>query len=535
MESLRQKGVRLIGISDGVDTSNGDDDLTPFRNIIAEMYARDTSRKVKAVLRAKGKDGKHLTNAAVYGYRKESENKNQWIIDPESAIVVRRVFQMTIGGKGPYQIARTFTDEKILRPSAYIAVRDGYDIPEPEDKYNWGGQSVKNILDRPEYMGFTVNFRTYKDSYKDRDTKKRPKEEWAVFENTQEPILDAATWESAQKCRVVRRRRNSTGEPNPLTGHIYCGECGGRMYNHMGTMAGIYDSQDSYACTQYTKYPPKCTMHYIKTSVLRTLILDAVKRVSGFVRGNQEEFVRLVREASEIQSVEAAKSQKKELAKSQKRCSELNALIKGLYEDKINGSLSPKRFEILSKEYEAEQESLEQRITELQGGLEQFNEEGQKAGKFIEVVSRYTDFSELTPAMLNEFVDKVYVHEADNSSGRRLQKVEIFLNFIGQFDVPGDGLDAEPELFDPIKHKRAKWRDYYYLHRESILAEKATATQEKRAAKLAAAPVPTAEEIEAEKKARHEKHKAYQREYQRKWNQRRREREKPKDGQETAI
>ena len=241
MESFRQKGVRLIGISDGTDTSNSEDDLTPFRNIVAEMYARDTSRKIKSVLHAKGRDGKHLTNSALYGYRKSADNKHQWIIDDEAANVVRRIFNMTIGGKGPYQIARALTDEKVIRPSAYIALRDGYEMPNPDDKYNWNGATVRKILDKPEYMGSTVNFRTYKDLYKDRNNKRRPREEWLVFENTQEPIVEPETWETAQRCRIVRRRENSVGETNPLTGLVYCADCGSRMYNHRSAKVVQYD------------------------------------------------------------------------------------------------------------------------------------------------------------------------------------------------------------------------------------------------------------------------------------------------------
>jgi hypothetical protein len=248
---------------------------------MAEWYARDTSRKIKTVLHTKGNSGKHMTNSPIYGYKRSPEDKNQWLVDNEAAGIVRRIFQMTIDGKGPCQIARTLTDEKVLRPTAYIALRDGHEIPNPEDKYNWGGPSVQSILNKPEYYCVTVNFRTYKDSYKDKKYKRRPPDEWVIFYDTQEPVVEKATWQTAQKCRVVKRRATSAGEPNPLTGIAYCGDCGHRMYNHRGTMAGVYDSQDSYCCNQSTKYPRKCTMHYIKTSSLRTLILETIQSVSG--------------------------------------------------------------------------------------------------------------------------------------------------------------------------------------------------------------------------------------------------------------
>ena len=523
-ETLQSKNVRLICVNDGYDSSiNGDDDFTPFRDVFAEMHAKDTSKKVKAVLHSKGRRGQHMTNSAIYGYKKSPEDKNAWLVDDEAAVIVRRIFQMTIDGKGPYQIARTLTDEKQLRPTAYIAIRDGYDIPNPNDKYIWGGQSVKNILDKPEYMGHTVNFRTYKDSFKSKKYKVRPQDEWVIFENTQTPIVDKITWETAQKCRVVKRRENSTGEANPLTGIVFCADCGGRMYNHRGTLAWKYDSQDRYACCQYSKYPPKCTMHHIKTSVLQTLALDAIRCISGFAKENEAEFVRLVREMSDLQSEETEKQQKKQFAKNQKRHTELNTLIKRLYEDKVNGELSAKRFEILSQEYEQEQEDLERQIAELQSELDRIKEDGGKADKFIAVVRKYTEFTELTATILNEFIDKIVVYEADKSNGRREQQVDIYLNFIGMFNIPRQ---EETEPFDPAEHRKAQFRAYYHRNREKILAEKAEKREAEKAEKLAAMPVKTSEEIAAEEEARSEKKKSYQRNYQREWQKKKREQAK---------
>jgi hypothetical protein len=255
--------------------------------------------------------------------------------------------------------------------------------------------------------------------------------------------------------------------------------------------------------------------------------LEAIKRVSGFARGSEDEFVKRVREASELRSAEEAKARKEQLAKCTKRCDELDSLIKRIYEDKVTGALSPKRFEKLSSEYEDEQEGLESQIAELRAAIERYSEDESRAEKFLELSRRYTDFTELTPAMLNEFVDKILVHEAEGTRKGygRFQRVEIFLNFIGKFEVPGYE-EAEPELIDPVEHKRAIWRNYYHRHKEKIHVENAKRATAKKAAKLAAMPVKTPEEIEAEAKARHERHKAYQREYQREWNKRRKEKER---------
>jgi hypothetical protein len=367
-------------------------------------------------------------------------------------------------------------------------------------------------------MGDTVNFRTFKDSYKDKRIKRRPQEDWVIFENTHPHIIDRETWETAQKCRSVKRRRNSLGEANPLTGLVYCADCGGRLYNHRGA-AKQYDSQDSYACQQYTKYPHKCTMHYIKTSTLETLALEAIRAVSGFVRENEDDFVRQVREMHDLQSAETAKLQQKQLAKSQKRHKELDSLIRQLYEDKVRGELSAKRFEILSGEYETEQEDLERQIAELESAITVYDAEGGNADRVIKMVRQYTEIPELTAAILNEYIEKIVVFEADKSSGRREQDVDFYFNFIGKFPIPGQ---TEPEPFDPAEHRKAQFRSYYYRNREKILAARAERYAEEKAAKLAAEPVKTPEELTAEDAARRETRRAYQREYQREWQRKRR-------------
>jgi hypothetical protein len=429
---------------------------------------------------------------------------------------------MTIDGKGPYQIARTFTDEKILRPSAYIALRDGYEIADPDDQYNWMGMTVKNILDRPEYMGDTGNFCTRKASFKVKKTSHNPQDEWQIFRDTQEPIVSREMWETAQKCRTVVRRPTKDGEPNPLTGLVYCGDCGSRMWNHRGKHADKYPSQDSYACNQYSQYPPKCTCHHISTANLRAIVLDAIRTVSDYVKDNEAEFMRLVREESESQTADSLKESKRKLDRDKRRVTELDKLIKGLYEDKVSGSLSAKRFEILSREYEAEQENLETEIAEAEASLAAFAEDTNKAERFIGIVRTYTDFSELTAGMLNEYVEKILVFEAEKINHRRKQRVEVHLNFIGRFNPPIEGEPAEEEPFDPVEHRRAQYRASYYKHRDEILAKKAAEREQENAAKLAATPVKTPEEIAAEEAARKERRREYHRNYQRDWQKKKR-------------
>ena len=480
---FRQKGVRFIAISNGVDSQNRESsEFAPFLNIMNEWYIRDCSRKITTVLHARGMEGKHTTNHAIYGYRKDPEDKNHWLIDEDAAQVVRRIFRLTIDGNGPYQIARILTEEKVERPSYYLAQHgmgnhlSDYNAAEP---YAWRGTTVSGILSKPEYMGHTVNFRTYKESYKDKLPQKTPKEDWVVFENTQEPVVDSETWNLVQKLRETVRRTDTLGEANPLTGLMYCADCGAKMYNHRGNGGWARDwhgkpngkrrpFRDEYNCSTYNlsrqSYGEKCTQHYIRTSVVRELILEAIKSVSGYAKSNEAEFIRQVRSASEVQQAETAKALKRRVAQEKKRIAELNALIKKLYEDNVSGKLSDKRFTLLSGEYEQEQETLEASLTKAQSELDGFEADGVRADKFLALAKKYTDFSELTTPMINEFVDKILVHEGDRSSGEREQEVEIFLKFIGKFEIPAQELSAE-ELARQEEQQRRRERKREYNRR----------------------------------------------------------------------
>ncbi len=517
MEMFRERDIRFIAIGDNVDNIREDDDFAPFRDIFAEYYARDTSRKIKAVLHAKGNSGKALNNHTVYGYRKDPDDPNHLLIDETAAPTVRRIFQMTIDGMGPYQIARKFTDEGLIRPSCHIARIDGRATEKTEENaHHWRYGTVRNIVSRAEYMGHTINFRTYRPSYKSGKVKKNPPEKWVIFENTHEAIISPEEWETAQKCRTVRRRPNKKGDTNPLTGLVYCEACGNRLYNHKTKSNPSATEQDFYMCTRYNSYPPRCTPHRISVRSLRELILTSIRNVSGYVTEREAEFVEKMRENSDIQLEVQAKSQKKQLAADKHRVSELDGLIQKIYEDKVKGTLSEKRFVVLSVQYESEQELLEARIAESERELAEFTEDSTKANKFIALVRKYTNFEELTPAMLHEFIDKVVVHEAERPRGQRNQRVDIYLTYIGQFVPPGCE-QTFPEIQSPEEKQRQYRRDYYWRHRERILETAAIRNEKKKLAKTPK-PEKSAEEIEAEQRAsaeQIERRKEYQREYQR--------------------
>lgn len=498
---FKEKEVHFIAIANGVDNQKRESsEFAPFLNIMNEWYIRDSSRKVTTVLRARGMEGKHTTNNAIYGYRKSEEDKNQWVIDEEAAEVVRRIYRMSLEGKGPYEIARILSEEQIERPSYYLAkrglgtCRSNNNTATP---YVWRGATVRDILSKPEYMGHTVNFRSYKESYKDKRAKKTPKEDWVIFKNTQEAIVSEEMWNKVQELRKTVRRTDTVGEANPFTGLLYCADCGAKMYNHRGGAGRARNwkgelngkrrpDRDEYNCSTYNlsrqSYDKQCSQHYIRTEVVRKLVLETIKAVSDYVITNEEEFINRIYSSSRDKQKESIRSLKRKIAQDTKRVNELNMLMKKLYEDNISGKLSDKRFEFMLSEFENEQDTLEISMENAKAEIEKYESDTVRADKFIELVKRYTDFSELTTPMLNEFVEKILVHEADYSSGERVQEVEIYLNFIGKFELPVKEPTAEEIAeHEKLKARRAKKAEYnrrYMEKRRKRIAEEEQKSKE---------------------------------------------------------
>ena len=479
-ETFMEKGIRLISVGEGYDSFTSgatEDDFMPIKEMMAEQFARDTSRKIKAVANAKGNMGKPLSYNAIYGYIKSPNDKNVWLIDDEAADVVKHIFQMALDGMGPYQIAKQLCAEKVEKPSAYFTRTKGWDfVGRDNAPYAWNGGTVKNILSKPEYCGKTVNFRTYKSSFKSKKFKYRDKSEWKVFDGTHPAIIDEQTYETVQKLRGTPRRPSDCGESNPLTGLLYCHDCGKKLYNSRQAKTHYTERRfgkeyqhkmaDFYTCSTYSLskgvFDEKCSQHYIRTEVVRELTLDAIRAVCGYVRENESEFVVKIREESAIQQEETAKSGKRRLAQNQKRIAELDHLFKKTYEDNASGKLSDKRFEQLSADYEREQAELETQNELLTAEIAAFNEDSEKSARFIELVRRYTQFDELTTTMLNEFISRIVVHEADKSSGERVQDIDVYFNFIGRFTPPQEEyIPTMEELAEAEKRRqrRAKQRE----------------------------------------------------------------------------
>ena len=426
---FREKGVHFVAISNGVDSDiNTSSEFAPFLNIMNEWYLRDCSRKIKAVLQAKGRDGKPITNNPPYGYIKDPEDKNRC---------------------------------DMLKP------------------YEWAGVSVVRMLEKPEYMGDTVNFRTKKLSYKDKVAVKNDSDEIVVFTDTHEAIIDRKTWYMVQELRKTKRRINTEGESNPFVGKIFCADCGGKMhYRNEGKRAGrkwrglpdgsVRTTPACYNCGNYNNSHDQsgkvCCSHNIQAKVIDQFVLETIQYACKSVRMDERAFVESIRSASEIWEQSEAKKLKAALKHQEKRYAELDILLKKVYEDNALGRLPDKRYEMLSAGYEKEQAELEQSIKTCREQLTQYDEDTDRTEEFLALVHKYTDITELTPVIINEFVDKILVHKAEKIDGERVMEIEIYLNFIGKVELPAQEL-TEEELAEIKEKQRLRERNAMYQRR----------------------------------------------------------------------
>ena len=477
MEVLRQRGVRLIAINDGVDSLKGDDDFTPFRNIMNEFYARDTSRKIRSVFKSKGMSGKHLTGTVIYGYLWD-EKREHWLVDEVAAEVVRRIFSLTLEGYGPYQIACKLSADRIEIPVVHLArFNEGVNRSKPvKDPYGWGSSTIVNILKKREYLGHTINFKTRK-HFKDKKSHYVSEDEWTIFENTHEAIIDQQTFDLAQKIRSnVRRYPNGWGEAAPLTGLLYCADCGGKMYVHR-TNNGKRISQ--YTCSNYTKVPcgTLCpTQHRINESAVLTLVSDTLRAIAEYSRNDRTEFIHTVQETQVAQQSADISKKRRHLATAQKRAGELEKLICKIYEDNALGKLPDTRYKALDAQYAKEQDALEIEIAELEKAVTGYEQSQKSAEKFIALIDKYENFDTLTNTMLNEFVEKILVHErARKGSQDTTQEIEIYFNFLGRYIPPSlQPVPLTPEEQEELQKKEERKDRLHqnYLKRKASGAQK---------------------------------------------------------------
>ena len=425
--------IRFIAINNGVDSANQQDsDFTPFLNIINEWYAKDTSKKIRAVFKAKGQSGKPLCTNPPYGYVKDPEDKSRWILDPEAAEVVREIFSLCVKGYGPTQISKELTRRGIENPVAH-ARRLGITIPAKpidEDPCVWHDSTVARLLTRIEYLGHTANFKTYRKSYKNKKQMHNDPSEWQIFENTHEAIIDQETFDIVQKIRDGRRRLTPMGEMPILSGMLFCADCGAKLYQVRGR--GWEHSKEYFVCATYRKQKGKCSSHQIRNVVIEQLLLDDLRRVTSYAREHEDEFVRLVTQKTKQETERNLRESKKELEAAKARVSKLDGIIQRLYEDNIEGKVSDERFAKLTATYEAEQRELERRIAELQSFMANAKNESLGVDTFLTLVRKYTDIKKLDAELIRVFVEKILVYKAEKVDGHRVQRIKIIYNGIGE-------------------------------------------------------------------------------------------------------
>lgn len=447
-----EKGVRFIAINNSVDSANPtENDFTPFLNIMNEWYAKDTSNKIRTIFRSRMQDGKRCSGAIPYGYRRDPEDKNHLLIDEEAAKVVRRIYQMVIDGMGSQAIANQLTADNVLIPSAYLEQSEHGESRNHSyhDPCRWNCTAVSYILDKQEYMGHTVLGKTICENFKTKKRRKARPDELIIFENTHEPIIDAETWHLVQKLRRRTRRKLANGSySHRLSGLVYCADCGKRLsYSSPQSQhrpdGKTYDADSSFRCPTYKSMYGECTMHYIKSSTLDKLVDEAVRKIARYVLRNEQAFLEQVRVLTSADQKHTQSEDKRELVNIKKRIAELDNYIKRLYEGNASGKIPDRQFEKLMAQYDSEQQELEERVKEIEVSIHEIQQESENGQQFVRLVQKYRDLTEIDQTALNEFIDKVVVHEATGGrTADRSQQIDIYFNFIGQFMVE----DTEEEL-----------------------------------------------------------------------------------------
>lgn len=435
-----ERDIRYIAINDGVDSDKGDNDFTPFRNLFNDFYARDTSKKIRAVMRAKGNSGEHLCTNPPYGYIKDPADKKKWIVDEEAAKIVKRIFDLCIAGKGPMQIAKMLTAQHVLTVKAHYAQRDGK--PLPEKPYQWSPKSVAGILERPEYTGCTVNFKTYSKSHKLKKRLHNAPENQRIFPNTQPAIIEEQIFVRVQELRENKRRPAKQAERQGLfSGLLYCADCGSKL--HFATGKNMTPQQDCYRCSRYKSNTGDCTMHFIREETLKLFVLQRIFDVTALFFDDAMAFEEAAKKQHFQEAEKEARKRKREITQAEKRIAELDRIFRRIYEDDISGIISHERFLKLSVAYEAEQKELTEQVKIWREAVETFEQDKADFDSFAAIVRKYVGIRELTPTIINEFVKKIIVHAPDKSSGHRRQKIELVWNFIGEVNLPGDDQTVE--------------------------------------------------------------------------------------------
>lgn len=423
-------GIRFIAIQERVDTLTGDGvEMMPFHNIFNDFYAKDTSKKVRAIKRAQGQAGEHLTKPP-YGYMVSPADKKLWIVDEEAAAVVKRIFDLCIGGKGPMQIAKILKEDKVPTAKAYYAEKKGKALP--ENPYNWKDSTIVGILERMDYCGHTVNFKSYSKSHKLKKRIPTTKEQQAIFYNTHEAIVEDAVFERIQELRANKRRPTKADRQGLFSGLVYCADCGSKL--HFATCKSFNGSQDHYRCAKYKSNTGSCTAHFIREEVLKQIVWSRILDVTALFFDDIMAFHEMMYQQRSAETEKEMKRRKREVGQARKRIAELDRIFKRIYEDDISGTISHDRFLKLSAEYEAEQRELEEKVKADQQEVDTYEQNKSDFDSFAAIIRKYVGIKELTPAIVNEFIKKIIVHAPEKVDGKRVQKVDIVFNFVGELN-----------------------------------------------------------------------------------------------------
>ena len=431
-----EAGVRFIAINNSIDSANQQDsDFTPFLNIINEWYAKDTSKKIRAVFKSKGESGKPLCTNPPYGYVKDPEDKMKWIVDEEAADVVREIFRLCMAGFGPSQIAKQLEERCVNVPTIHLRGK-GINTPArpPENPYGWQPRTVADILARMEYLGHLVNFKSFKKSYKCKTKVQNKPEDWMIFENNHEAIIDEGTWEVVQKIRDGRRRPSRMGEMGMLSGMMYCADCGAKLYQVRAN--GWTHDKEHFVCATYRKVKGGCSSHQIRNVVVEQLITEDLRKVLAFAKEREAEFIETVMSNSEKERAKELRQVQKEYDQAQTRITAIDKIIRKLYEDKVIGNISDERFHRMSADYETEQQDLMKRSITLKRTIDATKEKTLNTDRFLGLVKKYTEITELDAEIIREFIDRIIVYKSESVNGRRKQRIRIIYNCIGAVEIP---------------------------------------------------------------------------------------------------
>lgn len=452
-EDFVRLDVRYIAIMENIDTAKGVSDIVPMQDLFNEWHAKNTSDKVKRVMQSRGCSGVPLTVHLPYGYKKSAEDKTHWLIDEPAAEVVRKIFQMCVNGLGPTQIARQLKAEEIPTPSEYLHSRGvNHPTKPPIVPHNWITSTVVHILERQEYVGDTVNFRSCRRSFKLKQRVDRPQEDWKIFPNTHPPIIDRETFALVQQLRQHRRRPTKSGIVSIFSGLLYCADCGEKLYY---SYTNNYKREQAYFfCSRYRNNTGTCTAHYIRENVLEKLVLEGLQRLLWYVQIFEKRFAQEQAERLGVQQRKELSAKRLELEKSKQRVSEIDRIIQKSYEDLSRGLLSEERFAALSLSLENEQQQLKESIPAMEDALQVSEDSGKDLQRFIDKARKVTRLTELTPEILHEFVEKIVVHSPETVDGKRHQQIDIYYNAIGLWCAPGP--EEMEELFQAYWAKKQR-------------------------------------------------------------------------------